>query len=109
MHYFCLFFLLSLIKLNICVGGIIFPVISHKLLATIGFEKTLRVLGAICLVTCLIAVISVTSNREHGKSDNVPWINVKSFVDVKFVVMTSGCIIVGFGECFAAEIITGSI
>lgn len=91
---------------TICAGGIVFPIISHKLLAIIGFKKTLQVLGIISLVTCLIATVSVTSNNDHERSRNAPWVDVRNIFDEKFVVMISGCVIVAFGVCITCTIST---
>lgn len=85
-------------RLIVCAGGITFPIITHALLTTIGFEKTLRISGLICLVTCTLATMCVSSNREHSIANRGPWLNARGIFDTKFLMLTSACMIVAFGK-----------
>ena len=62
-----------------------------------GFEKTLRVLGSVCFATCFIAVVTVSSNRDHSVQKR-PWVNIESILNINFVITTVGCMIFSFGK-----------
>ena len=83
---------------DMSIGGIVFPIITRKLLESIGFENTLRVLGLICLVCCLLATAAVSSNSDHAGLGNGSLISFGDILDANFVIMAIGSALISLGK-----------
>ena len=80
-------------------GGIIFPIIIRELFASVGFRTSFQVLASICFFTGSVAVLSVSSKRDHGKSTNGrPWLYLDGLFDTNFVLTTVGNMIIAFSK-----------
>ena len=85
---------------RVCPGGIVVPFIVHRLLATVGFERTLQVLGLVCLVTSVFSIATVSSRNSHNRSMSRPWFRIKGVFDTNFILLTSGHAIASLGNSY---------
>ena len=66
---------------------------------SVGFRTSFQVLASICFFTGFVAVLSVSSKRDHGKSTNGrPWLYLDGLFDTNFVLTTVGNMIIAFSK-----------
>ncbi|KAE8153688.1 MFS general substrate transporter [Aspergillus avenaceus] len=79
------------------VGGVIFPIMVHRLIRQVGFPSALRWIGLLMACCLVIANLCVTApfppkGREKKKSAGVA-----AFKDLAFVLFTAGCFFMLWG------------
>jgi MFS family permease len=70
-------------------GGIIYPIVLYRLVNTIGFGWSVRVIGFIALATLIPSIVFL---QQHVKPARVrAMIDTTAFTDVPYVVFTFAC------------------
>lgn len=78
------------------VGGLVFPLIMNKMVHSIGFPWTIRVVGFIVLALCIGAVFTLKTRLPMNKSAGGA-IDLKAFKDVRFVLACLGTFMIEWG------------
>lgn len=66
-------------------GGAVFPILLQRLLSTVGFAWAVRIQGFLALACCIIATLTISTPSPKNKS--TPWIDTKSFRDIKYMLV----------------------
>ena len=72
-------------------GGVIYPIVFYRLIDQIGFGWSVRVLGFIALVTCLLPIFVLKQRIKPAKARAL--IDWSAFVDGPFIIFTIGAVI----------------
>ncbi|RPD56735.1 MFS general substrate transporter [Lentinus tigrinus ALCF2SS1-7] len=78
------------------VGGVVYPIMFKRLFDTVGFAWAVRISGFISLVCCVVAICTVTSFQPPVRREG-PWLDIKHFRDVPFMLVVSGSIFICLG------------
>ncbi|KAI0183702.1 monocarboxylate permease-like protein [Xylaria flabelliformis] len=73
------------------LGGVILPILFHRLVDRIGFPWTVRVMGFLILGVQIIAILTVRSRLEHKPKPFIFANFSRSFKDRAFVLNSAAC------------------
>ena len=79
-------------------GGIIYPIVFRRLLPSIGFGWTVRVMALIALITLLVANAVLIPRCPHVKTKARSLVDVQAFTDMPFLAycVAGFCILLGY-------------
>ena len=73
----------------------------QHLFVRLGFAWTVRITGFVTLVLCVFAICTVSSNLA-APSHSAPWLDMKMFRDVTFMLVVIGSIFICLGTSYPA-------
>ncbi|KAI0738828.1 MFS general substrate transporter [Daedaleopsis nitida] len=78
------------------VGGVTWPIMYQHLFIRLGFAWTVRITGFVTLGLCIFAIWAVSSNFA-APTHSAPWLDMKMFRDMPFVLVVIGSIFICLG------------
>ncbi|TDL18312.1 MFS general substrate transporter [Rickenella mellea] len=79
------------------IGGVTFPIMLQHLFSSLGFPWVVRISGFMCLGCCLISTAAVTSRLEHRQNEIKPWLDMRTFRNLQFMMLSVGSCFVSLG------------
>ncbi|KAF9651599.1 MFS general substrate transporter [Thelephora ganbajun] len=81
-------------------GGIIFPIVLHRLFVQVGFPNTVRISGFLCFLCCGISVLSITSACPPSPTRFKLKDYTSCFKDSRYLLLLIGSALISFAGLY---------